>query len=239
MKVSLFVTCLADVFYPGVGQDTVEVLERLGCEVDFPEAQTCCGQPAFNSGYHEDTKKAAKHTIKTFAHSDYVVLPSGSCAAMLHEYVELFHGDPEWQKRAQELSKKTYEFTQFLVNVLKVEKVNASYHGKATYHTSCHMTRLLRETEAPFKLLEQVDGLVLEELPNRETCCGFGGTFAVKMPTISEQMVEEKAKNVDRTGAEVLIGADCGCLMNIGGRIERNGQMVQVKHIAQILNSKE
>lgn len=239
MKVSLFVTCLADVFYPGVGQDTVEVLERLGCEVDFPEAQTCCGQPAFNSGYHEDTKKAAKHTIKTFAHSDYVVLPSGSCAAMLHEYEELLHGEPEWQARARKLSEKTYEFTQFLVNILKVEKVGATYQGKATYHTSCHMTRLLKEKEAPFKLLEQVDGLELEPLPNKETCCGFGGTFSVKMPTISEQMVEEKARNVERTGAEVLIGADCGCLMNIGGRIERNGQPVQIKHIAQILNSKE
>ncbi|MFS0785804.1 (Fe-S)-binding protein [Shouchella sp. 1P09AA] len=239
MKVSLFVTCLADVFYPGVGKDTVEVLERLGCEVDFPEAQTCCGQPAFNSGYHEDTKKAAKHTIETFAHSDYVVLPSGSCAAMVHEYEGLFHDEPDWQQKAHALSEKTYEFTQFLVRVLNVKNVGACYQGKATYHTSCHMTRLLKEKEAPMALLEEVDGLELKELPNKETCCGFGGTFSVKMPTISEQMVEEKTRHIEGTEADVLIGADCGCLMNIGGRIERNGQQIKVKHIAQILNSKE
>ncbi|MFB4214067.1 (Fe-S)-binding protein [Shouchella sp. JSM 1781072] len=239
MKVSLFVTCLADVFYPGVGKDTVEVLERLGCEVDFPEAQTCCGQPAFNSGYHEDTKKAAKHTIETFAHSDYVVLPSGSCAAMVHEYEGLFHDEPKWQQKAHALSEKTYEFTQFLVRVLNVRDVGACYQGTATYHTSCHMTRLLKEKEAPMALLEEVDGLELNELPNKETCCGFGGTFSVKMPTISEQMVEEKVQHIEETGADVLIGADCGCLMNIGGRIERNGQQIKVKHIAQILNSKE
>ncbi|WP_368504972.1 (Fe-S)-binding protein [Alkalihalophilus sp. As8PL] len=239
MKVSLFITCLADVFYPGVGKDTVEVLERLGCEVDFPEKQTCCGQPAFNSGYHKDTKKVAKHMIETFAHSDYVVMPSGSCASMIFEYGELLKEEPEWQKRAEDLANKTYEFTQFLVHVLKVEKVDASLTATATYHTSCHMTRLLKEKEAPFKLLDQVEGLNLETLPNREACCGFGGTFSVKMSPISEQMVDEKVRHIEETKAEVLIGADCGCLMNIGGRIERNGKPVKVMHIAQVLNSQE
>ncbi|AJD90374.1 Fe-S oxidoreductase [Jeotgalibacillus malaysiensis] len=238
MKVSLFITCLADVFYPGVGKDTVEVLERLGCEVDFPEKQTCCGQPAFNSGYHKDTKKVAKHTIETFAHSDYVVLPSGSCASMIHEYHELLKDEPEWQVRAKALSDKTYEFTQFLVHVLKVEKVDAKLDANATYHTSCHMTRLLKEKEAPFRLLENVEGLNLETLPNREACCGFGGTFSVKMAQISEQMVDEKVRHIEDTKAEVLIGADCGCLMNIGGRIERKGKPVKVMHIAQVLNSR-
>jgi L-lactate dehydrogenase complex protein LldE len=239
VNVSLFVTCLADIFYPGVGKDTVEVLERHGCNVKFPENQICCGQPAFNSGYHEDTKKAAKHTIETFADAEYVVLPSGSCAAMLLEYKELFADDPEWEKRAEELASKTYELTQFLVHVLKIEDIGAVCHKKATYHTSCHMSRLLRETEAPFSLLEQVKGLELAPLANKESCCGFGGTFSVKMPTISEQMVEEKVGHIEATGADLLIGADCGCLMNIGGRIERNGKAIEVKHIAQVLNSKE
>ncbi|WP_096435674.1 (Fe-S)-binding protein [Alteribacter populi] len=239
MKVSLFITCLADVFYPGVGKDTVEVLERLGCEVDFPEKQTCCGQPAFNSGYHKDTKKVAKHMIETFEHSDYVVMPSGSCAAMIHEYPNLLNEEPEWEKRAEELMNKTYEFTQFLVHVLKVEKVDATLNTNATYHTSCHMSRLLKETEAPFKLLGKVDGLNLETLPNCEACCGFGGTFAVKMAPISEQMVDEKVRHIEETKAEVLIGADCGCLMNIGGRIERNGKPIKMMHIAQVLNSQE
>ncbi|PPA69050.1 (Fe-S)-binding protein [Jeotgalibacillus proteolyticus] len=239
MKVSLFVTCLADVFYPGVGKDTVEVLERLGCEVDFPEKQTCCGQPAFNSGYHIDTIKVAKHMITTFEHADYVVTPSGSCAAMLKEYPELLKEERDWEKRAEQLANKTFEFTQFLVHVLKIEKVDAELNANATYHTSCHMTRLLRETEAPLKLLNGVKGLNLEELPNREACCGFGGTFAVKMSSISEQMVNEKVMHIEDTKAEVLIGADCGCLMNIGGRLERSGKQVKVMHIAQVLNSQE
>lgn len=158
---------------------------------------------------------------------------------MLLEYKELFADDPEWEKRAEELASKTYELTQFLVRVLKVEDIGAVCHKKATYHTSCHMSRLLRETEAPFSLLEQVKGLELAPLANKESCCGFGGTFSVKMPAISEQMVEEKVGHIEATGADLLIGADCGCLMNIGGRIERNGKTIEVKHIAQVLNSKE
>ncbi|QKS69725.1 (Fe-S)-binding protein [Paenalkalicoccus suaedae] len=238
MKVSLFITCLADVFYPGVGQDTVEVLERLGCEVDFPTGQTCCGQPAYNSGYKKDTVNVAKHTITTFAHAEYVVLPSGSCASMIHEYPHLFESDPEWRERAEALVKKTYEFTQFLVHVLKVEDVGAKLSARATYHTSCHMTRLLGEKEAPLKLLENVEGLDLQPLPNRESCCGFGGTFSVKMGQISEQMVDEKVEHIKETKASILIGADCGCLMNIGGRMERKEEPVKAMHIAQVLNSR-
>ena len=239
MKVSLFITCLADVFYPGVGKDVVEVLERNGCEVDFPSGQTCCGQPAYNSGYHKETKDVAKHMIKTFEASDYVVSPSGSCTSMVHEYVHLFKGDGEWQRKAEKLADKTYEFSQFLVEVLKVEDVGAVFEKKATYHTSCHMTRLLGVKDAPMKLLENVKGLEFASLPNKEICCGFGGTFSVKMVPISEQMVNEKIEHIEETGAEVLIGADCGCLMNIGGRIERQGKPIQVMHIAQVLNIKE
>ncbi|WP_096189960.1 (Fe-S)-binding protein [Evansella halocellulosilytica] len=239
MKVSLFITCLSDMFYPKVGKDTVELLERLGCEVDFPNEQTCCGQPAYNSGYHKETKKVAKHLIETFRSSDYVVSPSGSCVAMVQEYVHLFDGDDEkkWQYQAEELSRKTFELTQFIVDILKQEDVGASLSTTATYHTSCHMTRLLGVKDAPLKLLENVKGLEFTDLPNKETCCGFGGTFSVKMVPISEQMVNEKINHIEQTEAEVLIGADCGCLMNIGGRINRQGKPIKVMHIAEVLNS--
>ncbi|MBU8905522.1 (Fe-S)-binding protein [Desertibacillus haloalkaliphilus] len=236
MKVSLFITCLADVFYTNVGKHTVEVLERLGCEVDFPENQTCCGQPAYNSGYHKEAREVAKHMIRTFENSDYVVSPAGSCVSMLHEYKHLFEDDPEWQVRAEELANKSFEFTQFIVEVLKVKDVGAKLDANVTYHTSCHMTRLLGVKDAPMTLLENVEGLTLTSLPNKETCCGFGGTFSVKMVPISEQMVNEKIEHIEETKAEVLVGADCGCLMNIGGRIERQGKPIKVMHIAEVLD---
>ncbi|KEZ54444.1 (Fe-S)-binding protein [Metabacillus indicus] len=237
MKVSLFITCLADVFYSNVGKNTVELLEKQGCEVEFPAAQTCCGQPAYNSGYHKETREVAKHMISVFEASDYVVGPSGSCVAMLHEYEELFKEDPLWRDRARQLSKKSYELTQFLIEVLKIEDVKASLPAIATYHKSCHMTRLLGVKDAPDKLLQHVDGLEVTPLPNSQDCCGFGGTFSVKMVPISEQMVDEKVTHIQETGADVLIGADCGCLMNIGGRINRKGIPIKVMHIAEVLNS--
>lgn len=237
MKVSLFITCLADVFYSNVGKSTVELLEKLGCEVDFPKTQTCCGQPAYNSGYHKETREVAKHMITAFEHSDYVVGPSGSCVAMLHEYKGLFANDPDWREQAQQLAEKSYELTQFLTEVLKVENVNASLQAHATYHKSCHMTRLLGVTDAPETLLRNVSGLNITPLPNSHDCCGFGGTFSVKMVSISEQMVDEKVKHIQDTDAELLIGADCGCLMNIGGRINRKGIPIKVMHIAEVLNS--
>lgn len=237
MKVSLFITCLADVFYSNVGKSTVELLEKLGCEVDFPKSQTCCGQPAYNSGYHKETREVAKHMIKAFEQSDYVVGPSGSCVAMLHEYEELFAADAVWKKKAQQLAAKSYELTQFLVDVLKVENVKASLPAHATYHKSCHMTRLLGVGDAPEKLLQNVSGLTTTSLPNSHDCCGFGGTFSVKMVPISEQMVDEKVKHIHDTEAELLIGADCGCLMNIGGRMNRKGIPIKVMHIAEVLNS--
>jgi L-lactate dehydrogenase complex protein LldE len=238
MKVSLFVTCLVDMFQSGVGKATVELLERLGCEIDFPETQVCCGQPAYNSGYVKESKEAMKNMIKAFEHSDYVVTPSGSCGTMFKEYPHIFKGDPIWESKAQTLADKTYELTQFIVDVLKVEDVGAKLEGKATYHTSCHMTRLLGVKDAPFKLLSHVKGLDVEMLPNAHNCCGFGGTFSVKMGQISEQMVDEKVECAVDTGADYLIGADCGCLMNIGGRIERKGKPIKVMHIAEVLNSR-
>ncbi|PWU68727.1 (Fe-S)-binding protein [Gracilibacillus dipsosauri] len=238
MKVSFFITCLGDIFYVNAGKAAVELLERLGCEIDFPRAQTCCGQPAYNSGYRKETIEVAKHLIETFDHSEYVVGISGSCVYMIHEYVHLFEDGSEWQKRAIDLKNKTYEFTQFIVDVLGIEDVGASYQAVATYHTSCHMTRLLGVKEAPFKLLSNVKGLKLVDLPNRQDCCGFGGTFSVKMSNISEQMVDEKVSHIQETEADLLLGADGSCLMNIGGRLTRKGIPVKVKHIAEILNSR-
>lgn len=238
MKVTLFATCLVDMFQSSAGKATVELLERLGCEIEFPESQVCCGQPAYNSGYVKEAKEAMKSMIDTFIDAEYVVSPSGSCITMFREYPHVFKGDPVWEPKAKKLAAKSYELTQFIVDVLKIEDVGASFEGKVTYHTSCHMTRLLGVKKAPMILLSNVKGLEFTELPGKEQCCGFGGTFSVKMAQISEQMVDEKVRHVEETGAEYLIGADAGCLMNIGGRIERQGKPIKVLHIAEILNSR-
>jgi L-lactate dehydrogenase complex protein LldE len=238
MKVTLFATCLVDMFRSNVGIATVELLEHIGCEIVFPESQICCGQPAYNSGYINDSKEAMKRMIDTFIDAEYVVSPSGSCAFMLHEYQEVFKGDPVWEPKAKKLAEKTFELTQFIVDVLGLEDVGAKFEGIATYHTSCHMTRLLGVKEPPIKLLKHVKGLRLIELPAKEWCCGFGGTFSVKMAQISEQMVDEKVLHIRETGAEYLIGADEGCLMNIGGRIQRKGLPIKVMHIAEVLNNR-
>jgi L-lactate dehydrogenase complex protein LldE len=238
MKVSLFATCLVDMFQSNVGKATVELLERLGCEIDFPESQVCCGQPSYNSGYVNDTKEAMKRMIDTFIDAEYIVSPSGSCAFMLKEYQHIFKDDPVWEPKAKKIADKTYELTQFIVDVLKVEDVGARFEGSVTYHTSCHMTRLLGVKKAPMILLKNVKGLQFTELPGKEQCCGFGGTFSVKMAEISEQMVDEKIHHIEETDAEYLIGADAGCLMNIGGRIERKGKPIKVLHIAEVLNSR-
>lgn len=238
MKVTLFATCLVDMFQSSAGKATVELLERLGCEIEFPESQVCCGQPAYNSGYVKEAKEAMKSMINTFIDAEYVVSPSGSCITMFQEYPHVFKGDPVWEPKAKKLAEKSYELTQFIVDVLKIEDVGARFEGKVTYHTSCHMTRLLGVKKAPMILLSNVKGLEFTELPGKEQCCGFGGTFAVKMAQISEQMVDEKVLHVEETGAEYLIGADAACLMNIGGRIERQGKPIKVLHIAEVLNSR-
>ncbi|WP_082232170.1 (Fe-S)-binding protein [Halobacillus massiliensis] len=237
MKVSLFITCLCDMVTPDVGKDTVQLLERFGCEVDFPANQTCCGQPAYNSGYVKEAKEGMKQMIKAFEKSDYVVGPSGSCVHMLKEYPKVLKDEPKWKERAEALKEKSYELTQFLVEVLGVKDVGSTFKGTATYHPSCHMTRLLGVTDAPRILLENVEGLNIIDLPLKEDCCGFGGTFAVKNAAVSGEMVQEKAEHIDETKAEYLIGGDMGCLMNMGGRLRRNDKEVKVLHIAQVLNS--
>jgi len=237
MKVSLFITCLCDLLTPEVGKDTVELLERFGCEVDFPTTQTCCGQPAFNSGYLNESKKAMQQMMKTFEHADYVVAPSGSCVSMLKQYPKIFAGDATWQPLAESLAEKSYEVCQFLVDILQVTNVQSSFQGKVTYHPSCHMTRILGETEAPMKLLQHIPGAELIDLPLKENCCGFGGTFAIDQAKISTEMVQEKVDSVKKTKANYLIGADMACLLNIQGRLQRENSPVKVKHITYILNN--
>ncbi|MBO8170561.1 MAG: (Fe-S)-binding protein [Bacillaceae bacterium] len=236
MHASLMITCLSDAFYPRVGISVVHVLEKMGVKLDFPEEQTCCGQPAYNSGYRREALQAAKQMIQAFEHSPYVVTPSGSCAAMIrHYYPDMFAGDGEWEEKARNLADKTYEFSEFLVRVLKVDQIDAELKGKATYHHSCHMMRGLGVKDEPITLLKKVRGLELNELPFADDCCGFGGTFSVKMDNISEAMVDEKVRHIQDTGAEYLIGSDLGCLMNIGGRLERMNVPVKVLHLAEVL----
>lgn len=237
MKVSLMVTCLGDVFFPQVGVATVGLLRRLGVEVDFPERQTCCGQPHFNSGYHGDARDLARHTIEAFSREQRVVTPSGSCAAMVKlEYPELFHDDPKWHDRARELAQRTHELSDFLVNVLKVEDVGAHFEGRATYHMACHLRGLGLMSE-PERLLQRVKGLELVPLERFDECCGFGGSFSVRFPEISGAMVRDKAGFIEKTAADVVVATDAGCLMNIGGYLRRQGSKVKPMHLAEILVS--
>lgn len=221
--------------FPSVGEAMVRLLERQGVRVEFPEGQTCCGQPAFNSGYWKDARAAARTVLDAFDDSDFVIAPSGSCVYMLHHYRELFKDDPERLGQAERLAAKTYEFSQFLVQVLGVRDLGARFPHKVTYHPSCHGSRLLGVRDEPLQLLSAVRGLEFVPLPYAEDCCGFGGTFAVKMANISGAMVAEKAEHVLETEAEVLTGLDMGCLMNIGGHLRRKGSAVRVMHLAELL----
>lgn len=233
---SLFATCIVDQLYPQVGVSAVRVLRRLGVVVDFPKDQTCCGQPLYNSGFTQLARQLARRVLQSFSLSDYVVVPSGSCAAMLKVfYVELFAGDPELEERAVELANKVYEFSEFLVKVLGVEDVGSYFPARATYHSGCHLLREMEVRQEPLDLLEHVEGLELARLPQSDTCCGFGGTFSVKYPHISQGMMEDKVNSVLSTGAELLVSCDMSCLMHIGGGLSRQGHKVGVRHIAEVL----
>ncbi|MCC3371753.1 (Fe-S)-binding protein [Cohnella sp. REN36] len=235
MKVSLFITCLGDAIYPRVGEAMVRVLAQYGVALDFPRVQTCCGQPAFNSGYWKEARTSALTILDAFEDSDFVISPSGSCTGMIHHYPKLFEDDPAQRERALKLQAKSYEFTQFLVNVLGVTDVGATFPHKVTYHPSCHGSRLLGIKDEPMALMERVKGLEFVPLPFAEDCCGFGGTFAVKMADISGAMVTEKADHVKETEAEVLVGLDMACLMNIAGNLRYRNEPVRVMHLAELL----
>ena len=223
---SLFTTCIVDQLFPQVGVSVVRVLRRLGVQVDFPFDQTCCGQPLYNSGFNRPARHLAERVLLGFQDSRYVVVPSGSCAAMMRVfYLDLFQEDSELHRQAQEFAPKVYEFSQFLVQVLGVEDVGAAFQGPATYHPSCHLMREMEVREEPLKLLAQVSGLELLDLPQAETCCGFGGTFTVKYPHISEGMLADKVDSVIASGGETLVSCDMGCLMHIDGALRRQSPL--------------
>lgn len=243
MKIHLFSQCLIDMFYPQVGVAALNVLDRLGCDITIPKKQVCCGQMFTNSGYDSAAMDAIKNTIETFEGAEYVVSLSGSCAfAMKDEYLEVLKDEPEWLARAEKLSSHIYEFTDFIVNVLGVTDVGARLNRKLTYHKSCHVTRLLGVKEPPLKLIKAVKGLEYIEMEQADRCCGFGGTFSVKQPEISEAITREKALTIAATGADVVCGGDQACLMNIEGMLDRlykEGEIdhpVQAMHIAEVLN---
>lgn len=235
-RVALFVTCLVDLFRPSVGFATIKLLEDAGCSVEVPEAQVCCGQPAYNSGDRKDTAAIAKQVIATFEGYDYVVAPSGSCGGMIRDhYPALFAAEPDWQGRAQALSAKTFELTSFLVDVLKQVGVAAKLDAKITYHDSCSGLRELGVKQQPRQLLQSVEGLELVEMQTPETCCGFGGTFCVKYGEVSTDIVGRKTADINGTGADLLLAGDMGCLLNMAGKLQREGSRVQVRHVAEVL----
>jgi L-lactate dehydrogenase complex protein LldE len=236
--VQLFVTCIVDTLYPEVGEAVVHVLQRAGAEVAFPSGQTCCGQPAFNAGMRSEASKMAKHTIEVFeGTAGVVVVPSGSCAAMIrHSYLELFEGDDEWLPRARALAKRTYELTEYLVDVLKVTDLGASFPSRITYHSSCHLLRELGVDRQPRILLSNVRGAQFVELPGAQECCGFGGVFSVEHPELSGAMLERKINNLESTAAPLVVSCDAGCITNINGGLKRRGKQQRAVHIAEILD---
>lgn len=237
-RVSLFVTCIVDQLFPRVGLAAAEVLERAGWAVDFPEAQTCCGQPAFNSGYRDEARQVARHFLEVFADAEYVVVPSGSCTSMItHHYEEMFAKEPEWLDRARRLEPRVFEFTRFLLEVAQVEDVGARFDGVATFHDSCHALRELGIKAGPRRLLSRVRGLTLNEMKLAEECCGFGGTFAVKFPEVSGGMARTKIQSIVETGADTVVGVDASCLMQIEGALRREGLAIRTMHLAEVLAS--
>lgn len=237
--VQLFVTCLVDSFFPHIGEAVVHILNRAGLQVEFPAGQTCCGQPAFNAGLRSQARPLAEHTIRTFEKTrGDIVVPSGSCVAMVrHGYLELFQDDPRWLARARSLAARTYEFSEYLVDVRAVTDLGATWNGKLTYHPSCHLLRSLGVDRQPRLLLAQVRGAEIIELPEQEDCCGFGGVFSVEHPELSAEFLHRKISNLEKTGAPTLVVADSGCLMHIQGGLERQGKSQHVIHIAEVLDN--
>jgi L-lactate dehydrogenase complex protein LldE len=234
-RVGLFVTCLANIYRPNVGLAAVALLEKAGCVVEVPATQTCCGQPSYNNGDLAGAARTARHTIEAFEDCDYVVAPSGSCAGMLRDYPKLFEDQPRWRERAEAVAAKTHELISFLTDIRGLDTVTARFSRRVTYHDSCHGLRALGIKEQPRRLLAGVEGLELVEMADAEICCGFGGTFCVKYPEISGRMVADKASDIAATGARVVLGGDLGCLLNIAGRLGREGNGISVYHVAEVL----
>ena len=237
-RVSLFVTCIVDQVFPQVGIAITQVLERLGYQVDFPKAQTCCGQPAFNSGYTEEARKIARHFLDVFRDSETIIVPSGSCTSMIsHHFADIFENDPQLLAEAHALEPRVFEFSRFLLEVAGVEDVGARFDGVVTYHDSCHALRELRIKAGPRKLLSKVRGLTLAEMTTAEECCGFGGTFSIKFPEVSGAMARTKIDSIQQTGASTIVSIDSSCLMQLQGAIDRAGLPIRTLHLAEVLAS--
>ena len=237
MKVGLFVTCLVDQMWSSIGTSTVDVLRRVGCTVEFDERQTCCGQPAFNTGYRAEARRVAQRFIELCEESkaEAIVSPSGSCTAMVHHYPSLFTADDKWRTRAQTVAARTFELSSFLVRVLKTEDVGARFAGRVTWHDACHGLRDLNIRDEPRRLLKHVREAEFVELENADVCCGFGGTFSVKYPEISAAILEQKIDAIQTSAVDAVISGDASCLMQIGGRLSRTGSGVRVMHLAELL----
>ncbi|MCW2317156.1 L-lactate dehydrogenase complex protein LldE [Rhodoblastus acidophilus] len=235
-KVGLFATCLVDMLRPNIGFSALELLRAAGCDVEVPKAQTCCGQPAYNSGDDASAKRLARQVIEIFEDFDYLVAPSGSCAAMIRvHYPELFHADPAMRERAERLGAKTFELLSFLADVRGFRPRGVSCKASATYHDTCSGLRELGVKAQPRALLAAIEGLEMRPMEGEETCCGFGGTFCVKYSEISDAIVTEKAENIVATGADLLLGGDLGCLLNMAGKLRRAGASTRVFHAAELL----
>ena len=239
-SVQLFVTCLIDSFFPKIGEAIIQVLNRTGVRVDFPAGQTCCGQPAFNAGLRSQARPLAEHTLKVFEKTTGdIVVPSGSCTAMLrHGYPELFKDDPQWLARARALSERVHEFSEYLVDVRGITDLGSRWPGKLTYHPSCHLLRMLGVDRQPRLLLSCVREAEIVELPEREDCCGFGGVFSLEHPELSAEFLQRKISNLERTESPTLVLGDTGCLMHIQGGLQRRNKSQRVVHIAEVLNSR-
>lgn len=241
MRISLFVSCLVDQMWPAAGTATVRILRRTGCEVEFDLAQTCCGQPAFNSGYRDHARSLAKQWIERFERSraDSIVSPSGSCTAMVHHFAELFPDEPDWRDRAHRLASRTHELSAFLVNVLHIENVGATFTGRLAWHDACHTLRDLGQRHEARALLRHVRGAELVELDDAQSCCGFGGTFAVKYPEVSVAIADRKIEAIQHAGVDAVVSGDVGCLMHVAGRLSRRGVPVRALHLAEVLDGED
>jgi len=235
--VSLFVSCMVDQLWPEVGLAAARVLERAGCEVTFDPRQTCCGQPAFNTGYRDEARRVADAFLEVFADAEAVVIPSGSCAAMVHHLPELYAEDDPRHARALRVAERTHELSAYLVDVLGVDDLGARFDGKVTWHDACHGLRDLGLREQPRRLIRRVRGTELVELPGADTCCGFGGTFSVKYPEISVAILDRKLEELEPLGVDALVSGDVSCLTQIGGRLERRGSRVRAMHLAELLDA--
>ena len=235
VRASLMITCLGDLFYPDIGVKIVRLLRRLGVTVDFPEGQTCCALPLFNSGYHAEAAAIARRTVPLFRDAEFVVVPSGSCAWMVkHEYPSLLT-DPALRAQAEGLAGRTYELSQFLVKVLGRSRFRSMIPGRVTYHDSCHLLRGLGESESPRAILKDLAGADFVELVGHDECCGFGGSFAVRLPEVSTSILDKKLANIEATGARCVVACDAGCLMQMGGGLRRRSSPIRAVHLAELL----